>query len=194
MSSPVFHGLAGAGLAYAMAGDARLPLSASLRKAFPLLAAAAVLACLPDVDYLPGIWRGCLNTTHQQATHGVAWVLLVSTGIWLVLRAWRPRRAGWRAWMFLLVLIGSHLAIDAFTDDHFAPYGVPLGAPFSEQRYSVPRPLLPAWKKTSFADFRNPRNLRTLGIEAGAGLAVAGVCIGAKRGWTRRRGALSCEQ
>lgn len=41
MASPVFHGLAGAGLAYAMAGDVRLPLFPSLRKSLPLLFAAA---------------------------------------------------------------------------------------------------------------------------------------------------------
>ena len=81
MASPVFHGLAGAGLAYALAGDARLPLFASLRQAAPLLFVAAVLACLPDVDYLPGIWRGSLNTTHQQATHSAGWALLVSGGL-----------------------------------------------------------------------------------------------------------------
>ena len=81
MASPVFHGLAGAGLAYAMAGDASLPLFASMKKALPVLFAAAVLACLPDVDYLPGLARGYMNTTHQQATHSLAWVGLVSAGL-----------------------------------------------------------------------------------------------------------------
>ena len=48
MASPVFHGLAGAGLAYAWAGDARLPLFASLKKALPICVAGAILAGLPD--------------------------------------------------------------------------------------------------------------------------------------------------
>ena len=192
MASPVFHGLAGAGLAYLLAGDVRLPLFASLRQALPLLAAGAVLACLPDVDYLPGLARGYMNTTHQQATHGVAWVLLVSAGIWLAGRAWRPAVFGGRAWLFLAVLIGSHLAIDAVTDDRFAPYGVPLGAPFSERRFSASRPLLPVWRKTALSDLGDSRNLRALAIELGAGLAFAAGCAGAKRGWTRRRTALSC--
>ncbi|MGD9613605.1 MAG: metal-dependent hydrolase [Kiritimatiellia bacterium] len=181
MASPVFHGLAGAGLAYWMAGDARLPLFASVRKAGPWLLAGGVLACLPDVDYLPGLARGYLNTTHQQATHSVAWVLLAALGIWLVGRARRPAGFGGRTLAFLLILIGSHLAIDLVTADHFAPYGIPLGAPFSDVYVRGPVALLPAWEKTALADLGSRNNLRTLGIELGAGLAFATGCGIAKR-------------
>ena len=181
MASPVFHGLAGAGLAYALAGDARLPLFASVRKAVPWLLAGGALACLPDVDYLPGLWRGYLNTTHQQATHSVAWVLLVSAGLWLVGRAWRPAGFNGRTLAFLLILIGSHLAIDLVTADHFAPYGIPLGAPFSARTVQAPFALLPAWEKTSLADLGSWNNLRTVGIELGAGLVFAAGCGIAKR-------------
>ena len=188
MASPVFHGLAGAGLAYAMAGDASLPLFASLRKARPRLAAGAALACLPDVDYLPGLWRGYLNTTHQQATHGAAWVLLVSAGLWWVGRAWKPEGFGWRAALFILVLVGCHLAIDLLTEDRLAPYGIPLGAPFSERTVQTPFALLPAWDKTALADLGSWNNLRALGTELGAGLAFAAGCGIAKR----RKPALGC--
>ena len=181
MASPVFHGLAGAGLAYAMAGDARLPLFSSVRKAGPWLLAGLALACLPDVDYLPGLWRGYLNTTHQQATHGVAWVLMTSGGIWLVGRALKPAWFGGRMLAFLLILIGSHLAIDLLTEDRMAPYGIPLGAPFSEATVRGPFALLPAWEKTALADMGSWNNLRTLGIELGAGLAFAAGCGIAKR-------------
>ena len=181
MASPVFHGLAGAGLAYAMAGDARLPLFSSVRKAGPWLLAGLALACLPDVDYLPGLWRGYLNTTHQQATHGVAWVLMTSGGIWLVGRALKPAWFGGRMLAFLLLLIGSHLAIDLLTEDRMAPYGIPLGAPFSEATVRGPFALLPAWEKTALADMGSWNNLRTLGIELGAGLAFAAGCGIAKR-------------
>ena len=181
MASPVFHGLAGAGLAYELAGDARLPLFSSVRKAWPWLLAGVVLACLPDVDYLPGLWRGYLNTTHQQATHGVAWVLTTSGGIWLVGRALKPAWFGGRMLAFLLILIGSHLAIDLLTEDRMAPYGIPLGAPFSEATVRGPFALLPAWEKTALADMGSWNNLRTLGIELGAGLAFAAGCGIAKR-------------
>ena len=188
MASPVFHGLAGAGLSYLMAGDVRLPLLASLRKAVPVLAAGVVLACLADVDYLPGLLRGYLNTTHQQATHSVAWMLTVAGGIWLAGRALRPERFGWRAGVFLLVLLGSHLAIDLATADHFAPYGIPLAAPFSEARVQLPVALLPAWKKTALADLGNGHNLRVLLTELGAGLAFAAGCGMVKRIAKRRTG------
>ncbi len=190
MASPVFHGLAGMGLAYALAGDARLPLFVSLRKAAPVLLAGAFLACLPDVDYLPGIWRGYLNTTHQQATHSVVWVLLVSAGIWLTGRACKPVWFGWRAAVFLLVLIGSHLAIDLVTADGFAPYGIPLWAPFTDARVQAPFSLLPMWRKTAWADLGHWANLRALAVEMGGGLLLAAAAVAAKRGWTRRKAAL----
>lgn len=190
MASPVFHGLAGVGLAYAMAGDASLPLFASLRKAAKILLVAAFLACLPDVDYLPGLMRGYLNTTHQQATHSVAWVLLVSAGIWMVGRAWRPAWFGWRAAVFLVVLVGSHLAIDQITTDHLAPYGFPLWFPFSDQIVHKPFPILPSWYKTTLADLGSWQNARVLAIELGAGGVFAAACMAAKRCWPRRKAAL----
>lgn len=190
MASPVFHGLAGAGLAYAMAGDARLPLFASLRKLAPLGAAAAVLACLPDVDYLPGLWRGYLNTTHQQMTHSFAWILLVTAGIWLLGRVWKAERFGWRAAAFILIVLASHLAIDLVSEDRLAPYGFPLWAPFSDTPVPPVLNLLPAWDKTALADLGSWANLRALAIELGAGLAFAAGAGLSKRGWTRRRAAL----
>ncbi len=190
MASPVFHALAGAGLAYAMAGDKRLPLFASLKKFLPLAAAAVALACLPDVDYLPGLWRGYLNTTHQQATHSIVWVLLASAGLWLAGRGWRPARFGWRAAAFIVVLVTSHLGIDLVTEDRLAPYGFPLWWPFSDAPVRAPFALLPAWDKTALADLAGANNLRALVLELGAGLAFAAGCVAAKRGWTRRKAAL----
>ena len=189
MASPVFHGLAGVGLAVAMAGGSGLPLFASWRKTGAYLAAAAAWACLPDVDYLPGLLRGYLNTTHQQATHSVAWVLLAAFGIWLLGRAVQPSWFGRRTLALLLVLIGSHLAIDWVTADHFAPYGFPLWAPFSKACTLGPA-WLPAWDKPPFADLASPFSGRTLGIELGTGLVFVAACAAAKRGWTRRAAAL----
>ena len=189
MASPVLHGLAGAGLAYAMAGGKGLPLFASWRKTGGYLLAGAALACLPDVDYLPGLLRGYLNTTHQQATHSVAWVLLAAFGLWLLGRAVQPAWFGRRTLALLLVLIGSHLAIDWVTADHFAPYGFPLWAPFSDLRTLGPA-WLPAWEKTALADLARGNNLRTLGIELGVGLGFFMGCFVTKR-VNGRRGAPS---
>ena len=177
-------------MAYAMAGGSGLPLFASWRKTGGYLAAGAVLACLPDVDYLPGLVRGYLNTTHQQATHSVAWVALAALGIWLLGRAWKPAWFGKRTLALLLVLIGSHLAIDLFTEDRLAPYGIPLWAPFSEEFVREPFALLPAWDKTALADMASWGNLRALGIELGAGLMFLMGCFAAKR-VNGRRGAPS---
>jgi membrane-bound metal-dependent hydrolase YbcI (DUF457 family) len=190
MASPVFHGLAGAGFAYVLAGDGRLPLFPIGRKAVGFACLAAVLACLPDVDYLPGIMRGDLNAVHQQITHGAAWVLLVSAGIWLAGRAWKPAWFGRRAAVLLLVLIGSHLAIDLVTEDRRAPYGIPLWAPFTDAPVHAPFALLPAWDKATLAEVGSAANLRPLAIEGVAGGMLLAGCVIAKRGWTRRKTAL----
>lgn len=174
----------------AMAGDRSLPPFAFGRRAVPFLAAAVLLACLPDVDYLPGLLRGYLNTAHQQMTHSLAWVLLASTGIWFVGRAWRPAVFTWRLLVLILILVASHLAIDLVTEDRLAPYGIPLWAPFSNTPVLAPFALLPAWDKTALADLGSLRNLHALGIEFAAGLVFATGCVLAKRGWTRWRAAL----
>ena len=190
MASPVFHGLAGAGLALVLAGEQALPPFAFWRRSLRFLAAVVLLACLPDVDYVPGLLRGYLNTTHQQMTHSVAWVLLASAGIWLVGRAWRPALFGWRLLGFIVILAGSHLAVDLVTEDRLAPYGIPLWAPFSDRPVLAPVALLPAWDKTALADLGNWRNLRSLGLELAVGTAFLGGCWLAKRDWTRLRAAL----
>ena len=191
MASPVFHGWVGAGIAYAVAGDARLPLWASLRHATPLLLGAAVLACLPDLDYLPGIWSGSLNAAHQQGTHSVAWVLLAAAIIWGVGRWWKPAVFGWRAFLLVVMLIGSHLVVDLLTADYAAPYGIPLWAPFSDQHVQGPVALLPAWEKRTLADVWRVSNLQPLAIEMGAGLLFAAGCLVVKRSWTWRAVGLS---
>ena len=181
MASPVFHALAGAGLTYVMAGDGRLPLFVFLRKSWGLLAAAALLAGLPDVDYLPGLLRGALNTTHQQATHSLAWALLASVGFWLAGRTGWSAWFGWRAAAFILILIGSHLAVDLVTEDRLAPYGLPLLWPFTNRPFLAPFALLPAWDKTGLADLGSWRNLRALGIETGAGVVFMAGCVGGRK-------------
>ena len=189
MASPALHALIGAGLGYFTAGDASLPLFASLRKAGWAIAAGAALACLADVDYVPGLLRGYMNTTHQQATHGIGWALEVALGTWLVGRALKPQRFGWRTLVLLLAAAGSHLAIDWITADHFAPYGFAAWHPFSGDRTLGPG-LLPAWSKTTPGDLADWGNARALGVELLAGAAFAAGCAAAKRSWTRRRRAL----
>lgn len=189
MASPALHALVGAGLGYAAAGDGSLPLFASLRRAGWAMAAGAALACLADVDYVPGLLRGYMNTTHQHATHGVGWALEVSLGIWLVGRAWKPERFGGWALAFMLAATCSHLAIDWITADHFAPYGFAPWHPFSSVRTPGPG-LLPAWSKTAPGDLAAWGNARALGIELLAGTAFAAACAAAKRSWTRRRRAV----
>ncbi len=173
-----------------LAGEEMLPPFAARGRRWLVWGAGGVVACLPDVDYVSGLWRGHLNTTHQYMTHSLAWIVLVALGLWLVGRAWRPASFGRRALWLLLALLGSHLLIDWVTADHLAPYGFPLWAPFSFQPAGSPFGWLPAWQKTALADVWHGANLWPLAREVLWGLLVLAGCGWAKRGWTRHHPSL----
>ena len=105
-------------------------------------------------------------------------------------RAWKPVWFGWRAFLFLLIVPGSHLVVDLFTEDLLATYGIPLWAPFSWQVVQAPVKTFLSWDKTSLADLANVRHLIPLSVELGAGALFAAACVAGKRGWTRRKAAV----
>jgi inner membrane protein len=134
MPSPVGHSLIGFAIAAAAmlrpAGWRNLAAEA-WRKRWLLLGAIA-LANAPDVDYLPGIFKGNLNHYHHLYTHTLGWVLLVTCAAWLGVRSFRPA-SGWKLFGLMLALTASHLAADYLTDDGRPPYGIMLTWPISDE-------------------------------------------------------------
>lgn len=166
MPSPVGHSLIGLalGAGYLLP---RQPIRDLLKSGWslrwPLLGAAA-LANAPDLDYLPGILSGDLNAYHHYYTHTLGWVILVSVALWLVWRRFRPG-AGVRAFVFLFVLLASHLVADWFTADGRMPYGIMALWPFSEAFTMAPHPLFMRLHKADWSEFLQWHNAIAVGWE-----------------------------
>lgn len=190
MASPVFHALAGGGLAFFLASRWRRRPEPLVSRPWGPAVAGALWACLPDVDYLPGWLSGDLNRFHQQITHSLLWVALAAGGLWLAGRCVRPAQFGGRTALLLLLVIGSHLAVDLVTMDRRPPVGIPLYWPLSARPVHGPLVLLPAWRKSTVADLFHAENLRPLGIELAAGLVILAASVAGSRSWTRQKSAL----
>jgi len=102
----------------------------------------ATIACLPDLDVIPGLFAGNLTQFHHGASHSFAAAAAFSVGGLLFLKWW-----GWRLslglFFLLFFLYASHAILDFFTLDTGEPYGVPLFWPWILETYQSPWLLLP---------------------------------------------------
>ncbi|RPH83056.1 MAG: metal-dependent hydrolase [Desulfobacteraceae bacterium] len=99
------------------------------------LVAAASLA--PDLDFIPGLFLGNPNRFHQTVSHSLGMAFVLALGFGAILRL-RYTGSSWLKWSsLLLVLIGSHLLLDFFTEDYRPPH----------------------WFSPFLAFFRNPADL-----------------------------------
>lgn len=133
MATPVGHYLVGLTIAgmFARNDDER-------RRA-PWVAA---IACMPDLDLLPGLVVGNLSRFHHGLSHSLAAAVVVAVVATVVLA--RRVQAG-AAHLFLLsfLLYGSHCLLDFLTLDTGEPIGVPLLWPWTGATFQSPILLLP---------------------------------------------------
>ncbi len=127
MASPIGHTIIGLGLG---AGSAR-------RRPSPgWLLFAAFAACAPDLDFLPGLLSGDINRYHQMASHSLGAMLLFGLVCGLTGGYFRGNALGIGAGATLCY--GSHLAVDLFTTDVRAPFGIPLFWPLYSGHFMAP--------------------------------------------------------
>jgi inner membrane protein len=96
----------------------------------------ALLAMLPDFDFLFGIIEGDPNKYHHDISHSLFFGLVVSI---VCAAAFFPRE---RFWIFTVLFFSaylSHLLLDFFSLDRSEPYGMKLLWPFSGDHYIAPR-------------------------------------------------------
>ena len=142
--------------------------------------AAAILACLPDLDYLPGLLRGNWNLYHQGPTHSLLFLLLATAAALLLLQllpaGWRSRASlpspTPRVAALVFALIASHLAIDWMTQDFRPPIGCPWLWPLSDHPFHAPFAFIPAWKKLRVIDLFSTANLYPIAVETLLGAAT----------------------
>jgi membrane-bound metal-dependent hydrolase YbcI (DUF457 family) len=133
MASPIGHYLFGLSIGQAFARD-----SVERRQAFWL----ATIACLPDLDVIPGLLVGSLAMFHRSATHSILAALIFALIAGQVFRWWRWQ-VSVRFSVLLFLLYGSHLLLDCLTLDTGYPYGVPLFWPWNHETYQSPWAVLP---------------------------------------------------
>jgi membrane-bound metal-dependent hydrolase YbcI (DUF457 family) len=185
MPSPAGHGIAG--LAIGMAwflprAQGIRELANSLWRFRIQLLACIILANAPDIDYLFGIPSGNLNLYHQTATHTAAWVLLLAAVLWSA--GW-PEHS-WRSFIFLLLLLGSHLAMDYLCEDKSKPFGMMLGWPFWPRYFLSTVSIFPAAAKSGIADLLTVHNIRVVMTEALYTLPFVVIVAAFKLAWRRK--------
>jgi membrane-bound metal-dependent hydrolase YbcI (DUF457 family) len=120
---------------------------------FRLILAAFVVAQLPDLDFIPGIFIHDAGRFHRGPTHsliGAAIIALVIAAIvqrvspWLLARRGvaRPAAAGfWVCYAFVVPVYLSHIALDMMSLDVVGNSGLRLFWPVTNAYVSAPLPL-----------------------------------------------------
>jgi inner membrane protein len=156
---------------------------AAAKSRYRLLAGCIVLANLPDIDFLPGILIGSLNTFHHGFTHSLGWILLVSTGLWCLSRSRCDTATGVYVWIVMTAVLFSHLVADFFCEDRGGPFGILLWWPFSSRYIDGSPNLFFAMEKSSVAAVLTFANVGPAMWEA----FVGGVFLAAVIAWKTRR-------
>jgi membrane-bound metal-dependent hydrolase YbcI (DUF457 family) len=95
----------------------------------------ALIACVPDLDLILGVFVGKLNQFHHGITHSFAAALIFSASTWLLFRS-LVGTLSLKLSILIFLLYSSHVILDYFTLDTGAPYGVPLLWPLSHESYN----------------------------------------------------------
>jgi len=155
-----------------------------------LLLAGVLVSALPDLDVITLGWGVPYSSGlgHRGFSHS----LLVAAGVALAGAATAPAlRAGvGRVFVFLFVAIASHGALEAFTNGGL---GVAFLWPWSGERFFAPEALrVIEVSPIGLGRFLSARGVVVLESELRwiwpPALAVSLMLIGARRGWSRRRG------
>jgi membrane-bound metal-dependent hydrolase YbcI (DUF457 family) len=142
MPLPVGHSLMG----YALSDVMKVRLA---KKTWRNVFIFAVLANLPDIDFLPGFLLGRPNSFHHSFVHSLGFALFIGLAGGLIYY-WRQRRkpaplAGqegatpgfWPYFVAISVAVFSHCILDMFTVDTSPLYGMPVFWPFDTGYYDV---------------------------------------------------------
>jgi membrane-bound metal-dependent hydrolase YbcI (DUF457 family) len=140
MATPVGHYLIGLSIARTAARDD------GGRRSAPWLAA---VACLPDLDVVPGLIVGNLGEFHTGISHSLMTAALFSAAGGLLLFTWGRTKRPIYLVSILFALYASHLVLDFFTGGAGLPRGVPFLWPWPGEGFRSSWALLPKVLHTS---------------------------------------------
>jgi inner membrane protein len=129
MPSPIGHTLIGF-CGFVLVSHRFIPAKElPLHRRLQLLASCIILANLPDIDVIPGIFMGHPGMYHRQATHSVlATVCLGWFTCFLAKRRFIPRSTP----IWATALYASHIILDILVNDISPPFGLQLFWPAPE--------------------------------------------------------------
>lgn len=139
MATPVGHYLIGLSIARTAARD-------DGRRSAPWLAA---VACLPDLDVVPGLIVGNLGEFHTGVSHSLVTAALFAVAGGLLLATWGRSKQPIYLVCVLFALYASHLVLDFFTGGAGLPRGVPFFWPWPGEDFRSSWALLPKVLHTS---------------------------------------------
>ncbi len=161
MPLPFGHSLMG----YTLAESSRFKLS---RNVWMNIFIFALLANLPDIDFLPGYLEGFPNRYHHHEIHSLGFAVLMGLVGGLVYL----RMAGkfWAYFLPIFFAVSSHLLLDLLTEDFSDPRGMMLLWPLNSEFYDVSWKIFKSVNKSNHAaDFFSSlftlHNLRVVLIE-----------------------------
>lgn len=143
MATPLGHGLAGA------------ILCIGFRRAgweTPSVAAAVVVANMPDLDFLPGMLVGWPSKYHHGASHSIGATVIAALALTLLAKVTDRNRTFHRHAIFFGACYFSHIVIDYFTVDTGLEIGIPALWPFSLDLLIASHPIFGDVKRTPFLD------------------------------------------
>ncbi|MHB1131343.1 MAG: metal-dependent hydrolase [Chloroflexota bacterium] len=133
MPSPIVHVAAGCAVYLALSRNPSAAEAGFVGTSRRRLAAAAVLALLPDLDALLGLAAGDFGRFHNNFTHSALVGLLVAATVAGSL--WVSRKSNFPLWFLLCLLCYDlHILLDLFTEGR----GRMLLWPLSSQRFQAP--------------------------------------------------------
>ena len=146
-----------------------------------------IIACLPDIDFIPGIFAGNINAYHHRGTHTLLFAIIVPLVVWLVVRS--KDRLKLTVLSFALVM--SHLAVDYVTVDKTEPFGIPFFWPLSERYFYSGLAFLPdVFRGETVRTVFNLHNLGTVAREIAVFSPVAVITYFFCRGRLERQDAI----
>lgn len=177
MATPIGHYLFGLSITQTFARDEH-----EKRQAFWL----AAVACLPDLDIVPGVMVGKLNQFHHGASHSFTAAAICSLAAGLLFKMWTGKRCFEFVFLFF-VLYSSHVILDFMSLDPGIISGVPLFWPWSHETYQSNWLLLPNVQHSS-GPVISSHNLLLIIREVFVFLPLVGfiqACKGPSWGWPR---------
>lgn len=123
------------------------------QRSWKMLLLFIVIANLPDLDFLPGLLVGDANKYHHHYwSHSLGAAVVAGALIAAVMVRARPVRGFWFYFALCSGVYFSHVALDFFSHDTSAPYGVAMFWPFTTAYVTSPQPIFMSVHKVGQSD------------------------------------------